>query len=216
MGYLNGRSLENPSQIVFNDANHDAVNLIPGCNQCAAAGGVTARPAANAPFLDWISYLSTSQTNPDGSKAAAQIDSSTKFTANYVSRPLSGFFANFSLNIPLPIGKYPDWAGGKPIAWLMENNGRWFVNNKGDLATQTKYYDKLAFSLVVPVVGNLTLKPEVDFVFYRNKVAEIPFRSTTYQGTLSYTFSWRQGQPLTRVWRYASPAPTASMPTSGR
>ena len=69
---------------------------------------------------------------------------------------------------------------------------------------------------MVPVVGNLTLKPEVDFVFYRNKVAEIPFRGTTYLGTLSYTFSWRQGQPLTRVWRYASPAPTASVPNSGR
>jgi hypothetical protein len=216
MGYLNGRSLENPSQIVFNDANHDAVNLIPGCNQCAASGGVTSRPAPNAPFLDWISYLSTSQTNLDGSKALPQIDSNTKFSAIYVSRPLSGFFANFSVNIPLPIAKYPDWAGGKPIAWLMENNGRWFFNNKGDLATQTKYYDKLAFSLVVPVVGNLTLKPEVDFVFYRNKVAEIPFRSTTYMGTLSYTFSWRQGQPLSRVWRYASPPPTASVPNSGR
>ena len=119
-----GAAWRTPARLYSANANHDAVNLIPGCNQCAAAGGVTTRPAANAPFLDWISDLSTPQTSPDGSKAPAQINSGTKFTANYVSRPLSGLFANFSVNIPLPIAKYPDWAGGKPISWLMENNGR--------------------------------------------------------------------------------------------
>jgi len=124
MGYLNGRSLENPSQIVFSECQ-------PRCRQpdsrlqpVRCGWRCHCPPGRERTVLRLDSDLSTPQTSPDGSKAPAQINSGTKFTANYVSRPLSGLFANFSVNIPLPIAKYPDWAGGKPISWLMENNGR--------------------------------------------------------------------------------------------
>ena len=46
--------------------------------------------------------------------------------------------------------------------------------------------------------------------------AEIPFRGINCVGTLSYTFAWREGQPWKRIWRYASPGPTASVPPGGR
>lgn len=232
-GYLRGRSLVNPYQIVFNNGRGDAPLLIPGCNQCSAPypGGLANPPAANAPFLDWVSYLSSSyslQPTPAGAPAVncsagipgcttPLIDANTKFYGRYTGRPLSGLFLNFSYNVPLPVfNHYQDWAGGKPIALLAENTGRYFFDNAGDLSTQTKYFDKLALSIVIPVAGNLSFKPEVDLVFYRNKVAELPFHSINYIGTLSYTFSWREGQPWKRVWRYASPTPTASVPASGR
>jgi hypothetical protein len=174
-------------------------------------------PGPNAPFSTQLSYLSSPG-------AAQMITSQDTFYATYTDRPLSGFFVNFSLNTPLPFGsKYADWAGGKPISLLIENVGKWLFDYRNDLSTQTKYYDKLAWSLVIPLIGNLAFKPEVDFVYFRNKSQELPnqqtsfsFHSTTYIGTLSYTFSWRQGQPFCRLWRYASPAPSSSTPASGR
>jgi hypothetical protein len=213
-GYLDGRSLVNPTAIVFNN-NVGPVSLIPGCRQCGLTAMVP-RPDPTDPFLDWVNYLSNNTPNP--------LTPSNKFYALYESRPLSGFFLNFSLSTPLPVGKrYPDWAAGKPISLLIENNGKWLFDYKNDLATQTKYYDKLAWSIVIPVIGNLSFKPEVDLIYFRNKSQELPgqqtsfsFHSTTYMGTLSYTFLWRQGQPFNRIFRFASPPPTASVPTSGR
>jgi hypothetical protein len=221
-GYLDGRSLVNPTEIIFNTGGAPIapVNLIPGCNQCSTKYPSIPMPLPTSPFLDWVNYLSNNLANP--------LTPASTLYARYTGRPLSGFFLNFSLNTPLPLGKrYPDWAGGKPIALLIENSGKWLFDYQDDLATQTKYYDKLAWSIVLPVIGNLSFKPEVDLVYFRNKSlgmpAELPgqqtsfsFHSTTYMGTLSYTFLWRQGQPFKRVWRYASPPPTASVPTSGR
>jgi hypothetical protein len=213
-GALFGRSFRTPYQFVFDDASHDAPLLIPGCINCATPyPGLAANPAftpkTTDPFLDWVSYLSS--TSPP------LINANTKFFAHYTDRPLEGLFLNFSVNIPLPLGRhYPDWAGGKPIAALIENNGNWFFNNKGDLATQTRYFDKLALSIVIPVVGNLSFKPETDLYFYENKAEERPYRGINCIGTFSYTFDWREGQPWSRVWRFASPPPTASVPPSGR
>ena len=231
-GYLAGRSLVNPTTVVFKNGQTTVANLplITGSGplvQMTDASGNPLRdqqnnpiyvmPGPNAPFSTQLSYLSSPG-------AAQMITSQDTFYATYTDRPLSGFFVNFSLNTPLPFGsKYADWAGGKPISLLIENVGKWLFDYRNDLSTQTKYYDKLAWSLVIPLIGNLAFKPEVDFVYFRNKSQELPnqqtsfsFHSTTYIGTLSYTFSWKQGQPFCRLWRYASPAPSSSTPASGR
>jgi hypothetical protein len=231
-GFLAGRSLVNPTNIIFKQGKATVANLplitgsVPLVQMTDANGNpvidskgnpVYVPPAPNAPFSTQLAYLSSSG-------AAQVITPQDNFYPTDIGRPLTGFFVNFSLNTPLPFGNsYADWAGGKPIALLIENTGRWLFDNSGDLSTQTKYYDKLAWSLILPVVGNLSFKPEVDFTYFRNKSQDLPnqptsfsFHSTTYLATLSYTFSWRQGQPFSRVWRFASPAPAASVPASGR
>ena len=43
-----------------------------------------------------------------------------------------------------------------------------------------------------------------------------PFHSVTYQAACSYTFDWRQGQPLSRALRFHSPPPPGSVPSSSR
>jgi hypothetical protein len=222
----------NPTNIIFTQGQTTVANLRlitgsvplvqmtnPNGNPATDSNGnpIFGQPGPNAPFSTQLAYLSSPGTTQ-------VITPQANFYGTYIGRPLTGFFVNFSLNVPLPFGnKYADWAGGKPIALLVENNGRWLFDNSGDLSTQTKYYDKLAWSLVLPVIGNLSFKPEVDFIYFRNKSQALlnqptsfSFHSTTYLATLSYTFSWRQGQPFWRVWRYASPAPATSVPASGR
>jgi hypothetical protein len=157
-------------------------------------------------FQDWINYLGSNNL----------INSGSHFTGIYLDRPQNGLFLNFSLNFPLPVGdKYAMWAGGRGIAVLSENTGQLFFARSGDLASQTRYFDKLSNSVVIPVVGNFSLKPEIDLIFYRNKVFETPFRAVQYLMNFSYTFSWRQGQSW-RALRYPTPAPTTSVPAGGR
>ena len=67
---------------------------------------------------------------------------------------------------------------GKRIGFLIGEHGAVFFNNSGDLATETRYYDKLANSLVLPVLGNLSFKPEIDPIYYRGKVGPLTKRLT--------------------------------------
>jgi len=214
VGAMKGTSFVNPYEVVFQSGSSTVtVPLNPGCQNCGLPYPKnTPAPTASSSFLDWVSYLSS----PPDQNGTGFLTTSSKFVAHYTRRPLTGLFLNFSYNVPLPIPKVTDWTGAKPVALLLENTGRFWLNNRGDLATQTRLFDKLAASLVVPVVGNLSLKPEVDVIYYQNKVKEYPFHSFNIMGTLSYTFARRSGQPWSRVWRYASPAPSTSVPASGR
>jgi len=232
-GYMAGHSEGNPAALVFPGIK-DPIKLIPGTKgykaSCPVGAALNSDPAkpCHSPnpepetFADWISYYSGG-VRSDKFPVDGTITSTSKYTVNYTARPISGFFLNFSVNVPLPIGhKYPDWAGGKPIALLLENTGKWLFDYATDLPTQTKYYDKLAMSMVIPVVGNLSLKPEIDALYYQNKNSPMlktfgsSFHGFNYQATLSYSFSWRQGLPLSRMWRYSWPTPTSSVPASGR
>lgn len=135
----------------------------------------------------------------------------------YTSRDMTGVFLNFSINVPLPVGnRYTTLNGGKPIAFLAENTGRLLFNQHGDISTQTRYFDKLNLSIVIPALGNFTFAPEVDFVYYRNRVANLPFHSIDYLGKFNYTFDWRQGQRFRRAMRYGSPAPASTIVPSGK
>jgi hypothetical protein len=230
-GYMAGRSLVNPYSIEFSNGLQPVGNalLIPGqstlvANPAAANNATLAPylvPSQYAPLANWVKYWSTPL---DVTPPANTLVSSSSFYATYTGRPISGFFLNFSANIPLPLGnRYADWSGGKPIAFQLENSGRYLYDFSGDIATQTKWLDTLAWSLVFPALGNLSIKPEIDLTLFRNKSqaglaqqTSYPFQGLTYKMTFAYTFSWRQGQDWKRIWRFASPAPTQSVPVSGR
>lgn len=230
-GILDGRSLQVPYALKLlngQSAPNDMLFLQPG-NTVSTTNCVTGVAGCNQPtnpwVQDWTRYLSY----------YGLITPSTQYKGIYQTRPMDGVFVNFSFNVPIPFGnRYADWAGGKGLAFLAENSGRMLFNHNHDLAAQTRYYDKLALSVIIPVIGNLSLKPEVDFTYYRNKASTVdlpaqysstapsaasqtsfPFHSVSYLVTFSYTFDWRMGQSW-RSLRYASPPPTSSVPTSGR
>lgn len=217
-GLIAGQSIRTPYQIRFNNPQGSTAYLDPGqCSPAANAqsgdpcypvplGRYPAPQKGDTHLADWIQYLSTNHL----------IDSSTTFSGIYRNLPQYGAFLNFSLNIPLPVGDNWSKLAGKGISLLEENTGQYFFHNHAALAAETQYSDTLASSLVIPVLGNLSLKPEIDLIFYRAQVANIPFHSVQYMMNLSYTFAWRQGQPIGRALRYASPAPSSAIPSSGR
>jgi hypothetical protein len=212
-GLMEGRSLHVPFALQLENgapAPGNVLYLEPGSSGICKPGIAGCTVPSTQHVQDWVAYLSY----------YGQMTAKTNFTGIYQTHPLDGIFLNFSINTPLPFGKvgnkYADWAGGKGIAFLAENTGKLLFNRSNDLAAQTRYYDKLALSLVIPVVGNFSLKPETDFIYYRNKVANLPFHAVDYLVTFSYTFDWRQGQRLWRAMRFPTPPPSATLPTSGK
>jgi hypothetical protein len=89
----------------------------------------------------------------------------------------------------------------------LENRGEWFRNARHDVSLDTKYSDQLTASLVVPVVGNLSLVPKVDIFFYQNKVDLNFFRSVQTSVGLQYRFDWHAGLSFRKALRYPNPPP---------
>ena len=202
-GFMTGASFNVPFQeLVVDPAGTQTIALNSGIANATACGAGKAAstctpPSSTVGAQDFINYLSF----------WGKISPNDPIKPQYKTKDLSGLFLNFSLNVPLPVADhYTNLAGNKPFAFLAENTGRLLFNRSGDINTQTRYYDKLALSVIIPVLGNFTLKPEVDLVYYRNKVANIPFHSFNYLATFSYTFDWRQPAiPSSNALRQSGP-----------
>lgn len=134
------------------------------------------------------------------STSAGLITASSTFAAVTSSRPVQGAFLNFRLSFPLPVRKN--------LALVLENRGEWFRDSRRDVALDAKYSDQLTASLVIPVVGNLSLAPKVDVFFYENKVDRNYFQSIQTSVGLQYRFDWHAGLSFWKALRYPNP-PTA-------
>jgi hypothetical protein len=115
---------------------------------------------------------------------------------------------NFSFNVPLPFTT--------KVSYLLENKGDMFANLRNDLPTDTRYFDELSSSLLIAVMGNLSIKPEVDFYVYRARVTGYEIHTWQSMLSLNYSFDWRSGMPFGRTLLYANPAPKTSTPAGGR
>jgi len=103
--------------------------------------------------------------------------------------------------VPLPLGV--------GFAYVIENRGDLFFNRTRalDLPVDTRYLDVWTHSLAVPLLGNLSLVPKREFLFYRNKRDGNSLRSMQTSVGLQYRFEWRRGLPWGQALRYPNPAP---------
>ena len=120
------------------------------------------------------------------------------FSDDRQQRLQHGAFLNFRIQVPLPVGE------GR--AYVMENRGDLFFNRATDFPVDTRYLDLWTHYLVVPLVGNLSLVPKLEFLFYQNKVLGNSMRGMQTSVGLQYRFEWRQGLPWLKVLRYPNPA----------
>ncbi len=130
-----------------------------------------------------------------------RITADSKFQAVINPRFLHGAFLNFRIRLPLPVGVGP--------AYVMENRGDLFFNRNRaiDLAVDTRYLDLWTHSLVVPLLGNLSLVPKLEFFFYRNKRDGNSLRAMQTSLGLQYRFEWRRGLAWNKALRYPNPPP---------
>jgi hypothetical protein len=97
-----------------------------------------------------------------------------------------GLFLNFSMSVPLP--------GLKNLTYVTENTGDVFFSDlENDTPTDTKWQDDWSHSLKIPLVGNLSLVPKVEFFFYENKILNHYFQSLHSTIGLQYTFEKHSG-----------------------
>jgi hypothetical protein len=116
---------------------------------------------------------------PDGGRVS--------FHAETRALDQNGLFLNFRLQAPLPLGT------GRSV--VVENRGDFYFARRNDGPIDTRYFDSLGGYLLVPLVGNLSLVPKIEFWFYRNKVASYGFTSRQVSMGFQYRFDWRPGLP---------------------
>jgi len=197
-GFEIGRSLRVPVAFRFTPDNF----------VCYANAGTTRGPdgkpstdPTNETLADCVSIHSdTSDT------ANLHITKASTFTAIPRSRWEKGWFLNFHLNVPLPIPVHKRWAlPASSWAYVIDNRGEYFWNRQGDTSVDTKYLNQSTHSLVIPIWGNLSIVPKVDFFFYQNKAANSYIRTLQTSVALQYCFDWHTGLPW-RALLYRNPS----------
>jgi hypothetical protein len=158
-------------------------------------------PPGDQSLTDCVLYYS------DAALPSPTITASSPLTVLKTNRPERGAFLNFSFNVPLPFTT--------KVSYLLENKGDIFANARNDIPTDTRYFDELSSSLLISALGNLSIKPEVDFYIYQARVTGYEIHTWQTMVSLSYSFAWRSGLPV-RALLYANPAPKTTTPAGGK
>jgi hypothetical protein len=64
---------------------------------------------------------------------------------------------------------------------------------------ETYYLTTLSQSLQVPILGQLSLVPRLDLIFFENKVERNSLTRIQSSVSLMYFFDWRSGLPLRKA-----------------
>jgi hypothetical protein len=119
------------------------------------------------------------------------------FSVTTATRDQSGVFLNGRVHVPLLY---------KRLDYVIENTGNLYFNRSGDTAANTRYLEVMRHSLVVPVIGNLSIVPSVEIFLFQNKAAGWHIHGYQTSVTAQYRFDWHTGLRWKDVLRYPSPA----------
>ena len=139
---------------------------------------------------------------PGDGGAPPQLTPATAVSVLYRNHFQQGPFANAHLKFPL--NNKP-----APLAWFfdLDNTFTLYLKGAGDQRFDTRYLEKISPSLEIPVFGNLTITPRVDFYLFKNKVEGSRFRSANPSVSVTYRFKWHDGLRWRKALWYANPAP---------
>ena len=115
------------------------------------------------------------------------------FRADSATRQQSGMVLNARVAIALPIPK---------LQYIVENRGNFYFGYHNDLRTDPSYLEVMTHSLVVPVIGNLSVVPKVDLFLFKNKVAGSHIHGYQTSVTAQYDFDWHRGVGFWNAARY--------------
>ena len=111
-----------------------------------------------------------------------------------------GFYANFRIDMPLPFATRYEF--------VVENRGDFFLIPHGhDSPVDTRFFDDLRSSFIVPLYGHLSLAPSFEILLFENKINDSLYRSTNSFVSLSYSFDWRTGLEWRQLLRFNNPVP---------
>jgi hypothetical protein len=129
------------------------------------------------------------------------INSNATFTSIKSTLYQPGYFLNFHASVPLPVRLFRnnDWL-------IIDNRANYYMRHEGDVSLETRYFVDWSVSLVVPLIGNLSVSPKIEWFWFQNKVDQHEF--TGYQATFNFTywFQWHRGLGA-RALLYPYPQP---------
>jgi hypothetical protein len=145
--------------------------------------------------------MNSQSVNPPPTTGTSLINSATSFTSIKQTLYQPGFFLNFHGAVPLPVRVFRnnDWL-------IVDNHANYYMRHEGDVTLETRYFVDWSASLVIPLVGNLSASPKIEWFWFQNKVDQHAF--TGYQATFNfaYWFQWHRGLGA-RSLLYAYPQP---------
>jgi hypothetical protein len=167
-------------------------------------GGYAFNPESADPIVCRFGAVGRDETGRDLSlrgcidqhTSAIHVDSG--FEVLPINKFEHGMFLNLSLNVPLPFRS--------GLTYTMENRGDIFFNRGGnrDLPVDTRLLDRWSHSLSIPLAGNLSIVPRLEYLYFQNKVNRSSVSAWQQMITLEYRFRWRSGIPLGTALRHRS------------
>jgi hypothetical protein len=141
----------------------------------------------------WSCVVPTSRTGQSVANCIRQngtIDSNTPFSIRFTDRPARGIFWNVQLAAPLRQERF---------TYNIETRGNLYFHSGNDSSIETYYLTTISQSLRIPILGQLSLVPKLDLIFFENKVERHSLTRIQSSVMLMYVFDWRSGLPLRKA-----------------
>jgi hypothetical protein len=158
-----------------------------------------------APIDQSLFYCMASQSvnPPPTSGTTTFINSSAGFTPIKATLYQPGFFLNLHGAIPLPTRffRQNDWL-------VIENRANYYLDHRGDVTLETRYFVDWTASLLMPLVGNLSASPKIEWYWFSNKIDQHSFTGYTATFNFTYWFGWHRGLGAKAlIYSYPQPNP---------
>ena len=127
-------------------------------------------------------------------------------TTNFLN---SGVYLNFRLKFPI-VSRRDAAEVDRSIYFTLTNKGDLYFNSGHDTPVQTRYLTQLTPAFLIPIWGNISLTPKIDFILFENKVNFYHYRAIQPSIGLSYTFRVREGMAWRRALGFGAQSTTAS------
>jgi hypothetical protein len=140
----------------------------------------------------------TNCISPDGGATILSTSqlAGRSFSVDSSQRIQSGIFLNARVHVPILF---------KRLDYVIENSGSLYINRAGDSSADTRYLEVMTHSVAIPVIGNLSIVPKVEFFLFQNKVAGWHIHGYQTAITAQYRFDWHTGLHWGQAFRYPSP-----------
>ena len=117
-----------------------------------------------------------------------------------VTRNQPGLYLNFKIAVPLY------HLASTAVSYVMENTGNLYLVTNQEYSLDPRYLETWTHSLNFKLpFANLSIAPQMSYLFYKNMVDHNTLRSTATSVALQYNFTWHSGMKWGDALRYQDP-----------
>jgi hypothetical protein len=114
----------------------------------------------------------------------------TPYSIRFTDKAVQGIFWKVQLTAPLKQDR---------LTYNIESRGNLYFHSERDTAVETYYLATLSQWLRIPILGELSLVPRLDLIFYENQVERHSLTRIQSSVSLMYVLDWRSGLPFRKA-----------------